>query len=77
MKENEKIEDINEEKKEELIQEPETAENADDGASEEDEIEERVSRACRIAAGRAHVSPESVVRCPRCGFEFKVGKSLR
>ena len=43
----------------------------------EDEIEERVSRACRIAAGRAHVSPESVVRCPRCGFEFKVGKSLR
>ena len=44
---------------------------------EEDEIEERVSRACRIAAGRAHVSPASVVRCPRCGFEFKVGKSLR
>lgn len=44
MKENEKIEDINEEKKEELIQEPETAENADDGASEEDEIEEIIRK---------------------------------
>ena len=26
---------------------------------------------------RAHVTPETVVACPRCGFEFKVGKSLR
>ena len=43
----------------------------------EDEIEERVSRACRTGGNRAHVSPEKLVRCPKCGFEFKVGKSLR
>ena len=43
----------------------------------EEEIAERVGRACREGGGRAHVSPESVVRCPKCGFEFKVGKSLR
>ena len=43
---------------------------------EEDEIEERVSRACRTGGNRAHVSPEKLVRCPKCGFEFKVGKSL-
>ena len=42
----------------------------------EDEIEERVSRACRTGGNRAHVSPEKLVRCPKCGFEFKVGKSL-
>ena len=26
--------------------------------------------------GRDHVTPETVVACPRCGHEFKVGKSL-
>ena len=27
-------------------------------------------------AERDHVTPETVVACPRCGYEFKVGKSL-
>ena len=26
---------------------------------------------------RVHATPEVVVECPRCGFEFKVGKSLK
>ena len=43
---------------------------------DEEEIAERVVRAGRDDA-RAHVSPETVVRCPKCGFEFKVGKSLQ
>jgi len=44
---------------------------------DEEEMAERVDRACREGGGRAHVSPETVVRCPKCGFEFKVGKSLQ
>ena len=32
---------------------------------------------CRSEAPkRDHVTPETVVTCPRCGYEFKVGKSL-
>ena len=42
-----------------------------------EEVEERVGRVERARQERAHVSPETVVACPRCGFEFKVGKSLR
>ena len=42
-----------------------------------DEVEERVVRVERARQERAHVTPETVVACPRCGFEFKVGKSLR
>ena len=42
-----------------------------------EEVEERVGRAETARQERARVTPESVVACPRCGFEFKVGKSLR
>ena len=42
-----------------------------------EEVEERVVRVERARQERAHVTPETVVACPRCGFEFKVGKSLR
>ena len=33
--------------------------------------------ACQELCERVHAAPESVVACPRCGFEFKVGKSLK
>lgn len=42
-----------------------------------EEVEERVGRVETARQERAHVTPETVVACPRCGFEFKVGKSLR
>ena len=42
-----------------------------------EEVEERVERVETARQERAHVTPETVVACPRCGFEFKVGKSLR
>ncbi len=42
-----------------------------------EEVEERVGRAETAMRERARVTPETVVACPRCGFEFKVGKSLR
>ena len=42
-----------------------------------EEVEERVVRVETARQERAHVTPETVVACPRCGFEFKVGKSLR
>ena len=43
----------------------------------EDEMRERVGRVESARQERSHVSPEVVVECPKCGFEFKVGKSLR
>ena len=43
----------------------------------DEEVEERVVRVERARQERAHVTPETVVACQRCGFEFKVGKSLR
>lgn len=42
-----------------------------------EEVEERVGRVEAARRERSHVSPEVVVECPKCGFEFKVGKSLR
>ena len=42
-----------------------------------EEVEERVERVETARQERVHVTPESVVACPRCGFEFKVGKSLK
>jgi hypothetical protein len=42
-----------------------------------EEVEERVGRVETARQERAHVTPETLVACPRCGFEFKVGKSLR
>ena len=42
-----------------------------------EEVEERVERVEQARAERVHVTPETVVECPKCGFEFKVGKSLR
>ena len=41
-----------------------------------DEVEERVGRVEQARRERVRVSPETVVSCPKCGFEFKVGKSL-
>ena len=41
-----------------------------------EEVEERVERVESARVERAHVTPETVVACPKCGFEFKVGKSL-
>ncbi len=43
----------------------------------EDEVRERVERVEQARAERVHVTPETVVECPKCGFEFKVGKSLK
>lgn len=44
---------------------------------ERDEVDERVERAKREAADmREHVTPDSVVTCPQCGYEFRVGKTL-
>ena len=40
-------------------------------------VEERVGRVEQARQERVHVSSEAVVACPRCGFEFKVGKSLK
>ena len=42
-----------------------------------DEVEDRVGRVEQARQNRVHVSPETVVACPKCGFEFKVGKSLK
>ena len=42
-----------------------------------EEVEERVGRVEQARQERVHVTPETVVECPKCGFEFKVGKSLR
>ena len=42
-----------------------------------EEIAERVGRVERARRERVHVTPETVVACPECGFEFKVGKSLK
>ena len=42
-----------------------------------EEIEERVERAGSGAAERRRVTPDTVVECPKCGFEFRVGKSLK
>ena len=38
----------------------------------------KAPRAQRAEGGqeRDHVTPETVVACPRCGYEFKVGRSL-
>lgn len=41
-----------------------------------EEVEARVGRVERARQERVHVTPETVVACPACGFEFKVGKSL-
>ena len=41
-----------------------------------EEVEARVERVESARQERLHVSPETVVECPKCGFEFKVGKSL-
>lgn len=41
-----------------------------------DEVEERVGRVCGERKDRVHVSPDTVVACPRCGFEFRVGRTL-
>ena len=44
---------------------------------EREEVDERVERAKREAADkREHVTPDSVVTCPQCGYEFRVGKTL-
>ena len=42
-----------------------------------EEIEARVERTKSGAAEREHVSPDTVVACPRCGYEIRVGKSLK
>ena len=42
-----------------------------------EEVEERVGRIEQARQERVHVTPETVVACPECGFEFKVGKSLK
>jgi hypothetical protein len=42
-----------------------------------DEVAERVERVERARQERVHVTPETVVACPKCSFEFKVGKSLK
>ena len=49
----------------------------------DDEIAERVARAeCGAECGadeneeREHVTPDTVVTCPKCGYEFRVGKKL-
>ena len=42
-----------------------------------EEVEERVERVEAARQERSHVTPETVVECPKCGFEFKVGKSLK
>jgi len=41
-----------------------------------EEVEERVVRVEQARRDRVHVTPDTVVECPKCGFEFKVGKSL-
>ena len=41
-----------------------------------EEVEERVGRVEQARQERVHVTPETVVECPKCGFEFKVGKRL-
>ena len=41
-----------------------------------DEVDERVERVCAERKGRVHVTPDTVVACPKCGFEFRVGKTL-
>ncbi len=41
-----------------------------------DEVDGRVGRTLAERDGRVHVSPDTVVACPRCGFEFRVGKKL-
>lgn len=44
---------------------------------EREEVDERLERARREAADkREHVTPETVVSCPQCGYEFRVGKTL-
>ncbi len=40
-------------------------------------VEKLVRRARQKDPEREHVSPETVVKCPNCGTEFKVGKSLK
>lgn len=30
----------------------------------------------RVKAERVHVTPDTLVECPKCGYEFRVGKSL-
>ena len=42
-----------------------------------EEVEGRVERVEAARQERSHVTPETVVECPKCGFEFKVGKSLK
>ena len=42
-----------------------------------EEVEGRVERVEQARAERVHVTPETVATCPKCGFEFKVGKSLK
>ena len=42
----------------------------------EEEIGRRVARACGTAQERPHVTPDTVVTCPKCGAEFRVGKTL-
>ena len=36
----------------------------------------KMPRAQEGGQERDHVTPETVVACPRCGYEFKVGRSL-
>ncbi len=41
-----------------------------------EDVDRIMSEAAADRAEREHVSPETVVVCPQCGYEFKVGKSL-
>ena len=42
-----------------------------------EEVEERVERVEQARQERAHVTPDVVVKCPSCGTEFRVGKTLK